>query len=115
MAERDECSRLSFGTTMASYFFDLREGDQLIADEEGVELRGVDAVQAKAARALVGLAHDAMLKEARPRPHTMSIEVRDHHGPVLEAKICFENHTKAVILRGSCGMGVTCVSRNTQN
>jgi hypothetical protein len=35
---------------MANYYFDLREGDELIADEEGLNLRDMRAVQKEAAR-----------------------------------------------------------------
>jgi len=45
---------------MALYYFDLRDGDELIADEEGLELRDIRAVQQEATRALVDLAGDSM-------------------------------------------------------
>jgi hypothetical protein len=37
------------------YFFDLRDGDQVALDEEGVELPTIEAVQAEAAGSLSDL------------------------------------------------------------
>jgi hypothetical protein len=41
---------------MAVYYFDLREGGAFVVDEEGMELRDVEAAQAEAARSLSGIA-----------------------------------------------------------
>jgi len=43
---------------MRRYFFDLRHGDQIVADEEGIVLRDLGAVQTEAMRCLVTLAGD---------------------------------------------------------
>jgi hypothetical protein len=40
---------------MAVYYFDLREGGAFVVDEEGTELRDVEAAQAEAARSLLPL------------------------------------------------------------
>jgi hypothetical protein len=74
---------------MALYFFDLRDGAEFVVDEEGTELRNMRAVQDETARALSGLAWDAMRSEG-VKGQQMIIEVRDAHGPVMEAKLCFE-------------------------
>jgi Domain of unknown function (DUF6894) len=47
---------------MAHYYFDWREGDELITDEEGLELRGMRAVQNEAARSLAGFAWDSVAR-----------------------------------------------------
>ena len=79
---------------MALYFFDLRDQSGFVADEEGTELRDVRAVQNEAARALSGLAWDAMrLNDVIGQQ--MVIEVRDAKGPVMEAKLAFEIARKA--------------------
>ena len=79
---------------MALYFFDLRDQSGFVADEEGTELRDVRAVQNEAARALSGLAWDAMrLNDVIGQQ--MVIEVRDAQGPVMEAKLAFEIARKA--------------------
>jgi hypothetical protein len=77
------------GADMALYYFDLRDGEELALDEEGLELRTMRAVQEEAARALSGIAYDAMRLDGRQRQH-MAIEVRDVHGPVMEVKFSFE-------------------------
>ena len=40
---------------MAIYYFDLRDGDETVPDEEGLELQDLLAVQKEAARALASL------------------------------------------------------------
>jgi Domain of unknown function (DUF6894) len=52
-------------------------------------LRTMRAVQEEAARALSGIAYDAMRLDGGERQH-MAIEVRDEHGPVMEVKFSFE-------------------------
>jgi hypothetical protein len=67
---------------MTQYFFDICNGDQLTADEEGMELPDIEAAQEEAARSLADLARDHIRRQ--PACH-MAIEVRDSNGPVLEA------------------------------
>ena len=74
---------------MAIYYFDLRDGEAFVVDEEGMELRDVEAAQAEAARSLSGIAWDAM-RSAGAQAHQMAIEVRDVYGPVIEVKFVFE-------------------------
>lgn len=73
---------------MAVYYFDIRDGHAFVVDEEGMDLRDVQAAQNEAARSLVGIAWDAM-KSAEGLPQQMAIEVRDVYGPVLEVKFAF--------------------------
>jgi hypothetical protein len=40
------------------YYFDLRDGDEIITDDEGLELNGIDRVQ-EAACSLADMAKDA--------------------------------------------------------
>ena len=42
------------------YFFDIRDGDEIAVDEEGMVLATVQAVQEEAARSLAGIAQDAV-------------------------------------------------------
>ncbi|WP_456685706.1 DUF6894 family protein, partial [Bradyrhizobium sp. P5_C11_2] len=37
---------------MKRYYFDIREGDEIIPDEEGLELSTIEKVQEEAARSL---------------------------------------------------------------
>jgi hypothetical protein len=71
---------------MALYSFDLRDGNELVIDEEGMELRDT---QAEAGRALAGVAWDAMRVDGA-QGQQMVIEVRDAQGPVMEVKFSFE-------------------------
>jgi hypothetical protein len=75
---------------MAHYYFDLREEDELIPDEEGLELRDMRAVQSEAGRPLAGFAWDSVARFNGERSHDMAIAVRDEHGPVMEVKFSFE-------------------------
>ena len=67
---------------MTRYFFDICDGDQLTADDEGMELPDIAAAQEEAARSLADLARDRIRRQP---PCHMAIEVRDSNGPVLEA------------------------------
>ena len=53
---------------MAHYYFDLREGDELIADEEGLNQRDMRGVQKEAARALAGLMGQRGKLQRRTKP-----------------------------------------------
>jgi hypothetical protein len=77
---------------MACYFFDSRDNDDFIEDDEGLEYPDLEAVKVEAARALTELAADVVPGSLR---RELAIEVRDEHGPVLIARMIFE----AVILR----------------
>jgi hypothetical protein len=77
---------------MPRYYFDLRDNDELAVDDEGVELFTLQAVQIEAARSLVDMARQAIWTKAETiLDHRMAIEVRDEHGPVLQASLNGEN------------------------
>ena len=69
---------------MARYYFDLRDGNVVMPDDDGLDLPDIDAVQVEAARSLADMVRDAV--HCRPL-HSYAIEVRDDNGPVLEATI----------------------------
>jgi hypothetical protein len=72
---------------MTRYFFDIREGDSIVPDEEGLEFPHVEAAQEEAADSLADLVRDKI----RGQPHChMAIEVRDNAGPVVEARFVWE-------------------------
>jgi len=72
------------------YFFDIRDGDEIAIDEEGMVLPHIQAAQEEAARSLAGIAHDAVRGSASQGiGHRMAIEVRDDAGPVLRATFTF--------------------------
>jgi hypothetical protein len=69
-------------------YFDMRDGDAIASDEEGVELPDIKAAQEEAARALADVARDVARGFGEDSPnYRMSIEVRDGDGPVLWAKL----------------------------
>jgi hypothetical protein len=76
---------------MKCYYFDLRDGDDLYQDEEGMELPDIASVQEEAARALADMARDSVHGNPANRlGHRLAIEVRDDRGPMLQAKFTFE-------------------------
>jgi len=76
---------------MPRFYFDLRDGDDLAVDEEGLELPNIGAVQAEAAISLADMARDAVHSAPLVRGgHRMAIEVRDDAGPVMQVRFAFE-------------------------
>jgi hypothetical protein len=79
---------------MPRYFFDLRDGDELAVDEEGLELKTVQAAQAEAAKSLADMARDLVHTTTSSSTHQLAIEVRDGAGPVMQVRFIFEVQTK---------------------
>jgi uncharacterized protein DUF6894 len=80
---------------MARYYFDLRDGKELVVDEEGIELLGIEAVQEEATRALAGLAWDAVRELRGARTAQMTVEVRDNMGSVMRVSfLCMMNRKR---------------------
>ena len=80
----------TFDVTMKRYFFDIRDGDKVALDEEGMVLPDIQAVQEEAARSLADIAKDAVRRSSSQGiGHRIAIEVRDDAGPVLQAKFTF--------------------------
>jgi hypothetical protein len=77
---------------MALYFFDSRDNEDFVVDDEGLEYPSLAAVKAHAAKALAELAQDVIPGSMRRH---LSIEVRDEKGPLLIAMMMFE----AILLR----------------
>lgn len=77
---------------MPLYFFNTRDNENFVEDEEGTELPDLEAVKIMAARALAELARDVIPGSLR---RELAVEVRDEEGPVLRALMTFE----AIILR----------------
>ena len=75
---------------MSRYYFDMRDEDEIVSDEEGLELPTIVCVQEEAARSLADMARDAVQTHRDGTRRPMAIEVRDDHGPVLQARFTFE-------------------------
>ena len=72
---------------MTRYFFDIRYGDKIAIDEEGLELPDIEAAQIEAAYSLAGMVRDKI----NSQPFSlMAIQVRDGEGAVVEAKFVWE-------------------------
>ena len=69
---------------VARYYFDMRKGDELLLDDEGIELSTVEAAQEEAAHSVADMARDAIRRYSDGG--LMAIEVRDADGPVLQIK-----------------------------
>ena len=74
---------------MVRYYFDLIDSDGMIVDDEGVELNSLARAQEEAAKSLAEMAREAVGKLKGDSPQEMSIEVRDHSGPVLQIRFTF--------------------------
>jgi hypothetical protein len=78
---------------MRRYFFDLRDEQGIVPDEEGMVFSNLDAVQDEAARTLADIARDEARRIKPPdalHVRQLTIEVRDDHGPVMHATFSFE-------------------------
>jgi len=74
---------------MARYFFDLRDGDNLAVDEEGIELPSLERVQEEAASSLAEMARERVVEAVQNGAHHMAIEVRDEDGPLMKVLFTF--------------------------
>ena len=73
---------------MPRFYFDVRDGDGVTHDDEGVELAGIEVARDEATRTLGEIARDALPGTLR---RELSIEVRDGSPtPVLRASLWFE-------------------------
>lgn len=72
---------------MTRYYFDIRDGEALFADDEGMELEDQTAAEIEAAKSLGDMAKDLSPLDER---HHMAIEVRTNAGPVFQAAFIFE-------------------------
>ena len=74
---------------MPRYYFDMRDGNGVVPDEEGMELTTMKAVQQEAAQALAYMVRDAIGEHPNGPLGPMMIEVRDDGGPVLQLNFHF--------------------------
>ncbi len=72
---------------MPHYYFDTRDNDRFIQDDDGVELADLDAARQIAAASLAELAVDVLPGSER---RVLIVEVREGQEPVLEARLTFE-------------------------
>ena len=75
---------------MRRYYFDLRDNDEVLLDDEGLELPTIERVQGEAARSLADMARDTASHAHNGKAHHMAIEVRDEDGPVMQVRFTFD-------------------------
>ena len=73
---------------MPRYFFDFRDADGLFRDEGGQDMPNAEAARSEAIRGAAGVALDIATKDFASE---VTVEVRDHTGPVLEVRAVIES------------------------
>ena len=73
---------------MTRYYFDIRDGEALYADEEGIELEDQRQAEIEAATSLADMAKDLSPLDER---HHMAIEVRTEAGPEFQAAFIYKS------------------------
>ncbi|MFT4117490.1 DUF6894 family protein [Bradyrhizobium sp.] len=78
---------------MTRYYFDLRDGDELALDQEGLELPAIEAAEREAVRSLAELARGEVLISRRDDRSfdRLGVEVRDDSGPLFKVRFFFES------------------------
>lgn len=72
---------------MPRYFFDTRDNDTFVEDDEGLEFDGLETVKIQAAKFLAELARDVLPGSLK---RILTVEVRDERQPVMRAMLTFE-------------------------
>jgi len=72
---------------MPRYYFDERDNEKFVIDDEGVEIDAFEQVKVEASRAMADFAKDVLPGSI---VRTLAIEVRDNWRPVLRVKLRFE-------------------------
>ncbi|UWU95363.1 DUF6894 family protein [Bradyrhizobium sp. CB1015] len=71
---------------MSHYYFDIRDGQALSVDEEGLTLANQRAAEIEAALSLADTAKDLVPSASSC---SLAIEVRDDNGPIFRAAFLF--------------------------
>jgi hypothetical protein len=79
---------------MVRYFFDVRDGDAFVRDDEGEELLDIADAQIEAAGTLTDLAKGLSMRAPNRSGHQMSVEVRDGDGALFQARFTFSRSTQ---------------------
>jgi len=73
---------------MPRYFFDTRDGDSFIRDDDGIDFDGIEQARDEATRGLADMARDAIPGKIR---RELAVEVSDfRRNPLLRASLWFE-------------------------
>jgi len=72
---------------MPHYYFDLRDSEAFVADDEGHELPDIESAQIEAVETLSEMVKELRISKAEPSGHPMSVEVRNSEGSLFQ--LCF--------------------------
>ena len=79
---------------MVRYFFDVRDGDAFVRDDEGEELLDIADAQIEAAGTLTDMAKGLSMRAPNRSGHQISVEVRDGDGALFQARFTFSRSTQ---------------------
>ncbi len=71
---------------MSHFYFDIRDGESLLVDEEGLDLTNQRAAEIEAALSLADMAEQL---ETFASVDGLTVEVRDADGPILKATFVY--------------------------
>ena len=72
---------------MPRFYFDVRDDEDLVRDDQGVEFSDIEAARSEAAVALAEMARDVLSRSPRRR---MAIEVRTEGEPLLRLSLAYD-------------------------
>ena len=70
---------------MGRYYFDLRDVDRIVVDDEGIELPDMEAVQKEASRSIADAAREVSLRPILDSE--TAVGVRDDDGAVMVSRL----------------------------
>ena len=76
-----------FSQLMPRYYFDIRENDEIVVDELGMDFPDLQAAAAEAAQSLTDMAKDFL---PGTECYSLAIEVRNGDKPLFKAAIAYE-------------------------
>jgi hypothetical protein len=74
---------------MPRFFFDVREGNSLTSDDEGLDFPDIEQAHREANRALADMAKEAIRDGQLSE---LAIEIRDNSAPLLRTTLRLEVH-----------------------
>ena len=74
---------------MPLYYFDIRDDEEFVEDEEGMELEDIAQAQIEAAATFADISKEFAMRSPNPLGYSLSIEVRDSSGPLFEVAFRF--------------------------
>lgn len=75
---------------MPVFYFDLRDGEVFVKDNEGLDLPDIEAAQIEAAEFLADAITDIWMRPARSTGYSMSMEVRNSKKRLFALSFQFE-------------------------